>query len=221
MARTRFIDELVRRALATGIDQVVLLGAGYDARAYRLIDGGPVVFEVDHPDTLARKRVVVAATLGALPLHVRYVLTDFNAGQLPAAMRAAGFDPERRALVVWEGVTNYLTAAAVDETLRWCGQAAPGSRVVFTYVHQAVLDDPGAFAGTRRLFATLDAAGERWTFGLDPAQVAPYLAARGLTLDEDVGAAEYPRRCVGRAAHAMRGYEFYRIARAHVAEVGR
>jgi methyltransferase (TIGR00027 family) len=208
----------VRAALSAGIGQIVLLGAGYAARAYRLIAPGPVVFEVDHPDTLARKRAVVVATLGELPPHVRYVPTDFNAGRLPAAMEAAGFDPERRALVVWEGVTNYLTEAGVDETLRWCAETAPGSRLVFTYVHRAVLDDPGAFAGTRRLFATLDAAGERWTFGLEPAGLAAYLAARGLTLDEDVGAAEYRRLCFGRAADAMRGYEFYRIACTHVEE---
>ena len=83
-------------------------------------------------------------------------------------MSAAGYDPRRRTLFIWEGVTNYLTEDAVDGTLRWCAGAAAGSTVVFTYVHRQVLDAPQAFYGTEKLFTTLSAAGERWTFGLDP-----------------------------------------------------
>jgi hypothetical protein len=83
-------------------------------------------------------------------------------------------------------------------------------------VDRAVLDDPAAFAGTDRLFATLAASGERWTFGLDPARLAGYLAQRGLRLDEDLGAGAYRAQCFGPAAAAMRGYEFYRVASARV-----
>jgi len=73
------------------------------------------------------------------------------------------------------------------------------------------------FAGTRALAATLDRAGEPWTFGLDPAELSGYLAARGLTLVEDLGAAEYRARYMGAASRRMTGYEFYRAA---LAEVG-
>jgi hypothetical protein len=78
-------------------------------------------------------------------------------------------------------------------------------------VHQDAIENPGAFFGTARLLARLEAAGERWTFGLDPACLATYLGRRGLSLVEDV-AAYY-----GAASATMRGYEFYRIARAAVA----
>lgn len=217
VARTRFIDERLRAAVAGDVTQVLLLGAGFDARAHRLLAGDRVaVFEVDHPDTQARKRAAVEATLGALAPHVRYVPTDFNEMTLDTCMAHAGFDLARRSFILWEGVTNYLTAQAVDVTLRWCARAAPGSQVVFTYVHRAVVDRPDAFDGTVRLRATLAAAGERWTFGLDPAELPGYLAERGLALDEDVGAADYRRMYFGGAADGMRGYEFYRIVRAHV-----
>jgi methyltransferase (TIGR00027 family) len=213
VARTRFIDERAEAALAAGIEQIVLLGAGFDSRPYRLRPWARVtVFEVDHPDTQARKRHL----LGAVPAHVRFVPVDFDRDRVEAVLEAAGYDHGRPTLVIWEGVTNYLTESAVDDTLRWCARAAPASRIVFTYVHRGVLDDPASFFGTARLLATLDASGERWTFGLEPAGLAGFLAARGLHLDEDVGAEEYRRRCYGPPSAAMRGYEFYRIACAHV-----
>jgi methyltransferase (TIGR00027 family) len=175
-----------------------------------------MVFEVDHPDTARAKRAAVTRALGVVPEHVRFVPTDFDARALPQAMAAAGHRPGARSLIVWEGVTNYLTAPAVDATLRWCAQAAAGSRVIFTYVDRAVLDDPASFPGTERLRAALAAAGERWTFGLDPGEVPAFLGARGLVLERDVGAAEYRRLYWGAAAARMLGYEFYRIAVARV-----
>jgi methyltransferase (TIGR00027 family) len=213
VARTCFIDERAEAAIAAGIDQVVLLGAGFDSRPYRLQGWNrATVFEVDHPDTQARKQRLV----GAVPSRVRFVPVDFDRDRVDAALDAAGYEHDRPTLFIWEGVTNYLTESAVDGTLRWCARAAPSSRIVFTYVHRGVLNDPASFFGTARLFDTLDASGERWTFGLDPAGLGSFLAARGLRLDEDVGAEEYRRRCYGSSAATMRGYEFYRIACAHV-----
>ena len=212
-ARTRFIDDAVIAALGTGISQVVILGAGFDARPYRLRAlAAATVFEVDHPSTSAAKRRALARGGVAPPARVRFVAVDLAAAALGTAMRNAGYDPGRPTLFVWEGVTNYLTAEAVDETLRWCARAAPGSAIVFTYVHRRVLEAPEAFDGTRALFATLGAAHERWTFGLDPAELARYLGERGLALEEDVGAADYRARYFGPVADGMRGYEFYRIA---------
>jgi methyltransferase (TIGR00027 family) len=213
VARTRFIDEHAQAAIAAGIEQIVLLGAGFDSRPYRLQGWERVaIFEVDHPDTQARKREL----LGALPSRVRFVPVDFDRDCVEVVLEAAGYDHGHPTLFIWEGVTNYLTETAVDSTLRWCARAAPSSLIVFTYVHRGVLDDAASFYGTARLFDTLAASGERWTFGLDPAGLASFLAARGFQLDEDVGAEEYRRRCYGSPSTAMRGYEFYRIACAHV-----
>jgi O-methyltransferase involved in polyketide biosynthesis len=83
-----------------------------------------------------------------------------------------------------------LTEPAVDATLRWCARAATGSRLLFTYVHRDVLTRPETFVGTERLFASLARAGERLTFGIDPDALPGFLAARGLSLERDVGAAE-------------------------------
>ncbi len=217
VARTRFIDDAIRTAVERGIEQLVILGAGFDSRAYR-IDAlkNVTVFEVDHPSTFARKQGLLRRALPGLPSRVRFVATDFQGADLGLAMNGAGCSKQVPTFILWEGVTPYLSEAAVDTTLRWCAAAASESELLFTYVDRAVIDDPSAFAGTRRLFATLKAAGEEWKFGIDPTQLADFLSDRGLRLERDIGSAEYRAKYLSQVARAMRGYEFYRIALARV-----
>jgi hypothetical protein len=84
-------------------------------------------------------------------------------------------------------------------------------------VHRDVLTRPETFAGSDRLFASLERAGERFTFDMDPEELPGFLAQRGLLLESDVGAAEYRERYFHDAARAMRGHEFYRVAIARIA----
>ena len=217
VARTRLIDDAIAQALQPDIEQLVILGAGFDSRAYRVprlreID----VFEVDHPDTQAAKRAVLDRLFSTGPGRVRFVPVDFTRDDLPSALRFAGHRDSPRTFILWEGVTNYLTEAAVDSTLRWCSRASAGSVLLFTYVHRDILTRPSAFVGTKRLFSSLEKAGERFTFGMEPSHVPQYLAERGLSLEQDVGAAEYRQRYFGAEARHMRGHEFYRVALARV-----
>jgi methyltransferase (TIGR00027 family) len=217
VARTRLIDDAIETSLAERIEQVIVLGAGFDSRAYRLPALRDVtVFEVDHPDTQARKRQVLARVPDVSAAHVRFVATDFNQRDLARAMTTAGYRESARTFILWEGVTNYLTEGAVDATLRWCSRARPGSLLLFTYVHRDILTRPEVFVGSGNLFASLEKVGERLTFGLEPSRVPEFPAERGLSLESDVGAAEYRRRYFGDAAHRMRGHEFYRVALARV-----
>lgn len=218
VARTHLIDDTVATVLPE-VGQVVVLGAGFDTRPYRLPElAGPAavpVFEVDHPDTQRRKLQRLDAR--SVPHdHVRFVAVDFTRDDLATALAAAGHDRTVPALVVWEGVTNYLDAAAVDATLAWCAGAAPGSHLVVTYIDRQVLDDPGAYVGADRTFATLRRAGEAMTFGLAPTEAAAYLRDRGLTLVADRGATEYRRLAYGPAGARIAGHEFYRVAHARV-----
>jgi methyltransferase (TIGR00027 family) len=206
VARTRLIDDLVTTVAPT-VAQVVVLGAGFDTRAHRL-DAlrATAVFEVDHPATQARKRALVPRS------SVRYVPVDLATDDLDPELDAAGFDAWLPTLVVWEGVSNYLDEASVDATLRWCGKLSAGSHLVFTYVDDAVLSDPGRFHRADRVLASSRRAGEPVTFGMAPAAVPAYLADRGLTLLDDVGAADYRVAHYGPAALRIRGHEFYRVA---------
>ncbi len=213
IARTRFIDDLLRESLAEGVEQIVILGAGFDSRAYRISGMEQIsVFEVDHPATQEIKKRIMSRALPLIPPFVRFVQTDFNDREFEGLMTFRGPDLARRTFFIWEGVTNYLDERAVDSMLRWISRSAPGSRVVFTYVDKRVLEHPEEFTDTERLFRTLQNSGEPWTFGLNPSLIKGYLAERGLQLLEDLGAHEYRGRYFGKKAGRMRGYEFYRVA---------
>ena len=151
LVRTRFIDEAMEAALAEGAGQVVILGSGFDARAYRLESArGARVFEVDEPATLAAKRERIEARLGAMPAHVSLVAMDFERDDLAERLAAAGFAAGEPSFFIWEGVTGYLSAEAVDATLReLAALGAPGSRVVFTYLDAEALAGAGAGGGRR------------------------------------------------------------------------
>jgi methyltransferase (TIGR00027 family) len=168
VARTRLIDDWVEASMANGSQQLVMLGAGFDSRAWRMpVLAGLPIFEVDHPATAAKKRRLVAAVAAERPDLISVTL-DFDRDRLPDALAAAGFDSRRRSTVVWEGVTNYLRADAVRSVFAWVGTLAAGSTLIFTYVHRGVIADPTSFEGAERILRTVANAGEPWTFGFVP-----------------------------------------------------
>ena len=171
--RTRAIDD---ELLGFAGDQVVILGAGYDARAARFERElrGTTVFEIDHPATQARKRDVLPET-GAV-----YVPWDFErrpVSELPDELAARGLDLARPTLVLWEGVTMYLSEAAIEATFAALRRLR--ARLVFTYIERRRI------TGKRAFRSLLTAIGEPWRFGWDPAALPGWLAARGFTLERD------------------------------------
>ena len=220
IGRTRFIDDEVRRAVARGVGQLVILGAGFDCRAHRMPELASVrVFEVDQTDTQRVKRHRLGSISAAEPpLHpgVAYVGVDFERDDLSERLVASGWDPAQSALFLWEGVTNYLTETAVGEVLAFLGRAARGSTVVFTYIHRGLLEGRVQFEGGEKLMRNVRHLGEPWRFGLYPEQVAAFVGRFDLELRESLGADEYRHRYF-QGAQALRGYAFYRVAVADVA----
>ncbi len=217
VARTRYIDEAVTGVIDEGLSQIVILGAGFDSRAYRIPGVAKShVFEVDHPDTSRTKQNYLRKSLGRLPGHVSYVSIDFNRQPAAEVMRNAGLDLNRPTFFLWEGVTNYLTEHAVDTTLRYVATAAAHSRILFTYIHRDVLRAGSTFFASDSVRTTVRDIGEPWTFGFDPAELPHYLQARGLRLLSDVDSRTYRAQYMGLRGRHLRGYEFYRIALAEV-----
>ena len=218
VARTRWIDDLLLRSIADGVQQVVILGAGFDCRAYRLPALAHLpVLEVDHPDTLRLKRERLQQLLGERPTPVKYVALDFNQKSLDEALVRSRFHGEMRTFFLWEGVTNYLRAEAVDATFCSLRRLADSSLIVFTYVDKSVLEPDVEFAGRRSLQRALRRAGEGWTFGLVPDEVGLYLKKRGFRLLEDVDSLTYRRQYLMDSPRELRGYEFYHVAQAESA----
>jgi methyltransferase (TIGR00027 family) len=193
--RKHFIDDKLKEAL-DDIDAVVILGAGLDTRAYRLTRQVKIpVFEVDQSVNIAMKAKTVRRVLGELPLSVRLVALDFEQDDLLTALAEHGYRTDYRAFFVCEGVTQYLTEGGVRRTLEGLRAAAPGSRLVFTYVHRDFIDGSNRY-GTRTLYRNTRQRHQLWQFGLQPDEVAGFIADYGWRLVEQAGPDEFVQRYV-------------------------
>ena len=193
--RKRFIDDKLKEAL-DDIDTVVILGAGLDTRAYRLTRQVRIpVFEVDLPVNIAMKAKTVRRVLGQPPLSVRLVALDFESDDLLTSLAEHGYRTDYRAFFVCEGVTQYLTEGGVRRTLEGLRAAAPGSRLVFTYVHRDFIDGSNRY-GTRTLYRNTRQRHQLWQFGLQPDEVAGFIADYGWRLVEQAGPDEFVQRYV-------------------------
>ncbi len=185
-ARTSFYDAALRRHLP-GLDQLVILGAGFDTRAYRLTPEDQVrCFEIDRPRTQAFK-LRMLKNAGLATDRATYVAADFHAEDWLEKLVAAGFDPARPAFFLWEAATMYLDRAAVEGTLQRIARTAPGSVVAFDYFSAGIITSRSPFMRYAR--AATRFAGEPLTFGIDntpPARerAAEFVTAFGLTLEE-------------------------------------
>jgi methyltransferase (TIGR00027 family) len=187
LCRKRYIDDKNLEALRAGNEVVVILGAGLDTRAYRLPElVGVPVFELDLPENIDYKRKKVVESFGEVPAHVHLVPIDFEAQDLGSVLAEHGYEPERKTFFVWEGVTQYLSEAGVRDTLRFLAQAAPGSRLVFTYLRKDFLDGDELY-GARAAYQRFKIEEKVWKFALGPADVPPLLAQYGWSELEQMG----------------------------------
>jgi len=193
--RKRFIDEKLKEAL-DDIDAVVILGAGFDTRPYRLTRQRRIpVFEVDLPVNIARKARTVRRVLGEPPLSVRLVALNFERDDLLTSLAEHGYRTDYRAFFICEGVTQYLTEDGVRRTLEGLRAAAPGSRFAFTYVRRDFIDGTDRY-GTRTLYRNVRERQQLWHFGLEPDEVAGFIGDYGWRLLEQAGPDEFVQHYV-------------------------
>lgn len=207
-ARDRYIDDYLLECLDAAPhqrpQQLVLLGAGYDARPYRFQEqlSGVHLFEVDHPATQADKLAKLERIFGQRPQQVTFIPIDFNTHSLESRLREGGYDPAVRTLFIWQGVTMYLTTAAVQSTLAFiAGCSAPGSAVIFDYMDRRLLDRRQTQAEVKNMRRYRFLTGEGLCFGLRPIEVESYLRSLGFHAVRNADAAELRRRyCTGKNA---------------------
>lgn len=200
VARSRFCEEELGRAAASGVAQYVVLGAGFDTSAYRTRSGEPLrIFEVDHPATQASKREALARAGIAEPGNVAFVPVDFEEQSLAGELRNAGFEADRSAFFSWLGVVPYLRRAAIEATVRFIGSLPAGTRVVFDYSLPAeALPFLHRFAH-RWLARRVAVAGEPFRSHFRPEEIASLLQRAGFSNIVDLdGAAINSRYFSGR-----------------------
>jgi methyltransferase (TIGR00027 family) len=172
--RSRYAEDVLARASGGGVSQYVILGAGLDSFAYRggLLAGRVRVFEVDHPASQEVKRAALAAAGIEVPDSVRYVPADLARDPLGGCLDAAGFDASLPAVVSWLGVTMYLSAEAVAETMTAVARLAPGTELIADYLlPEGERDEAGALFGTLVARASAE-QGEPWRSFFTPDQMA-------------------------------------------------
>ena len=233
MIRTRFIDEALARAVAAGVTQVAILGAGFDTHAYRCqpLLANTTVFEIDRPSTQAWKRERVNEVLDGPPDNLTYVPIDFQHEQLTEVLPRHGYDPAQPTFFILEGVTMYLPEPAVRQTLQFVAAHPPGSAVVFDYVFRPMIDmiaaidltkvPPAAKAFVER-FVNLT-RDEPWVFGFPIGGERDFLQSVGLELRQSftIGGEESVKQYLTRADGSEVGAEAIAAAMARMAEHAR
>jgi methyltransferase (TIGR00027 family) len=189
VGRTRYIDDSVKAQIEEGIKQLVILGAGYDTRAYRLheLEEQVRVFELDHLATLKFKVARVKIALRSFPKNLVYIPIDFTTEKLEAKLPQRLYDRNLKTLFIWEGVTQYLTAEAVDQTLAFiAGNSGKGSSVVCDYLFESVVNDTSDLVEAKKLRQNAARIGEPLLFGIGDNGIEGFLATRGFEVMQNL-----------------------------------
>jgi methyltransferase (TIGR00027 family) len=194
--RTRALDAVVQDGVAAGTRQLVVLGAGLDARAWRMPElQGVDVFEVDHPSTQAFKRARIGAR-HARARDVHFIAIDFERDRLDDVLARANHDPSAPTVWLWEGVTPYIARDATRATLAVVARrSAAGSRLAVTYATPEASPSGPTIVGLAKL--GFRAIGEPLRGLISEAAVRHELEHVGFRVADDTSPAEWAARYGG------------------------
>jgi methyltransferase (TIGR00027 family) len=180
ICRSRYAEDRLAEAMAAGVRQYVLLGAGLDTFAYRsALADGLRVFEVDQPGTQCWKRAALAHAGIGEPPGVSYVAANLGRDPLPAALAAAGFDFAEPAVIACLGVLMYLRSSDIPAVLACLARCRPGSQLIADFMLPEELRDPAGNQYVQLVAAAAAQGGEPWQTFLTPAQMSALLAGHG------------------------------------------
>ena len=218
LCRTRYIDDVLNNAIKEGVGAVVNLGAGMDTRAFRIPGIENIqYFELDFPELQKVKRAYIDKKIGELPSNVSLVPIDFNSQELGEELKKAGYSLSSKTLFIWEGVTQYISREAIDNTLKYVAQASTGSRIVFTYVLKSFINGSYIPDGLNSLYKFfLKKKKPLWFCGFEPADMREYLSKYSLSLIEDIGHEEFLERYIKPKGRELTVMEIERTVLAEV-----
>jgi methyltransferase (TIGR00027 family) len=166
--RSRYVEDHLAKAVAEGVTQYVVLGAGLDTFAYRNPFPALKVFEVDFPATQVWKKQMLAQAGIDVPVGLTFVPLDFEHHTLAEGLLDSGFDAGQPAFFGWLGVIPYLTREAFRATLSAIGRLPEGSGVGFDYALAPETLSPEGRVAFDALAARVAAAGEPFQLFFTP-----------------------------------------------------
>lgn len=181
--RVRYADDACEAAIGDGIDQLVLLGAGFDTTSLRRCTTALTIFEVDAPATQAVKRPLIERLLpNRHECQIVWVPCDFENQILHDQLLRNGFNPARASLIVWLGVTPYLTRGAIEATLAdLAGLCAPGSHLIVDYIQAGVVAAHTPWRSAGRVARMVARRGEPYRSDFTQAALDALLTAHGFS----------------------------------------
>ncbi len=210
LARTAFFDRQLLSALETGAKQLVILGAGFDTRAYRFAEqcSGCKIIELDIASTQNRKKECLQSAGIAIPKNLTFASINFNLESLPDVLRQAGYNNEVKTVFLWEGVSMYLQRPAVEATLQFVGACKnPESLLVFDYIATIADSEVDNYYGVktwRETWARYRQA-EPFKFTIDDSQIASYLEGMGLSIQTHLKEREIGEHCLPKPGYKNLG----------------
>jgi len=218
VSRIRFVDDSLKKCIQDGVEQVVILGAGYDSRAYRFQElKTKHVFEVDHPDTQKEKIEKIRNIFSHMPSYVTYVPVDFETDNLMEKLNSAGYNREKKTLFIWEGVCKYLTPNAVYELLTVVSRnSCKGSSIVFDYLFQSMIDGTSGSFLARKILDFQTKKGEPYIFGLPDENPGQVILEKGYSLVKNITAAKLKKMYFSKTSRAKKLHPFWGIIQAIV-----
>ena len=208
VARSRYAEDTLAHAVASGVTQYVLLGAGLDTFAHRNPHPSLRVFEVDHPATQQWKRELLQASSIPAPSNLTYAPVDFEHRSLPEQLHAAGLDSTIPTFFAWLGVVPYLTLTAFRATLGFIAAQPSGTGLVLDYGQpRSALPFLEQLAHDS-LASRVQLAGEPFQLFFTPAEIAAELTAFRAIADiediEDIGSTEINARYFSNRTDALK-----------------
>jgi methyltransferase (TIGR00027 family) len=179
--RSRFTEERLQDALARGVTQYVILGAGLDTSPYRPGHPGEAMktFEIDHPDTQRWKLERLRAAGIDVRANLRHITIDFERQSLLSGLADNGFDAGQPTFFSWLGVIYYLRPEVVADTFRQVASCAPGTGLVIDFVVSDADLTPDERATVAKVEAFAASQGEPWLTRISPAALQALLTESG------------------------------------------
>ncbi len=195
VARSRFAEDHLAKAVQAGVHQYVILGAGLDTFGFRNPHPGLEVYEVDHPATQSWKKGLAGANEVVAPESLHFVPVDFETQKLSERLEEAGLDSNAPTVFALLGVVMYLTADAFGETLKYIAGFPQGSGVIFDYAVPRDMLPAEEIDAHDELASRVESIGEPFRLFFSPDDIGKVLGTLGaFVLIEDVDDKELNQR---------------------------
>lgn len=190
IARTKYFDKVLNDEVAKGVEQIVILGAGYDSRAIRFQKDlkDIVIFELDFPATQRKKIVLLKKKISSIPKNINFVPIDFQENDIFEKLKLNNFDFNKKTLFLLEGVSYYLPEKSMKNILKLISSnCMMGSSIVYDYSIKSFVDGDTSTYGAVEVANWLKKINEKFIFGLEPKNMKIFIERCGLSLVEDLG----------------------------------